>query len=51
MPPALQQPAALVPAKISLEQYHRMVDVGGWDDRHVELLGLRKANVLLVAHE
>jgi Uma2 family endonuclease len=31
-------PPALVPAKISLEQYHRMVDAGVWDDRHVELL-------------
>ena len=40
MSQALQQPTtpALVPAKISLDQYHRMVDVGVWDDRHVELL-------------
>lgn len=28
MTPALQQPAALVPAKNSLEQYDRMVDAG-----------------------
>lgn len=40
MTQALQHPftSALVPAKISLDQYHRMVDVGIWDDRHVELL-------------
>jgi Uma2 family endonuclease len=40
MTQALQQPItpALVPAKISLDQYHHMVDVGVWDDRHVELL-------------
>jgi Uma2 family endonuclease len=39
MTQALQQPTpALVPAKITLEQYHRMVDVGIWDDCHVELL-------------
>jgi Uma2 family endonuclease len=40
MTQSLQQPTtpALVPAKISLDQYHRMVDVGVWDDRHVELL-------------
>lgn len=25
-------------AKISLDQYHRMIDAGIWDDRHVELL-------------
>jgi Uma2 family endonuclease len=28
----------LVPAKITLEQYHRMVDAGIWEDCHVELL-------------
>lgn len=40
MTQATQQPttSGLVPAKITLEQYHRMVDVGVWDDRHVELL-------------
>jgi Uma2 family endonuclease len=40
MTQALQQPTApaLIPAKISLEQYHRMVDAGIWDDCHVELL-------------
>lgn len=40
MTQALQQPIipALVPAKISLAQYHRMVEVGVWDDRQVELL-------------
>jgi Uma2 family endonuclease len=39
MTQALQQPApALIPAKITLEQYHRMVDAGVWDDCHVELL-------------
>ncbi len=31
-------PPALVPAKITLDQYHGMVDAGVWDDRHVELL-------------
>jgi Uma2 family endonuclease len=29
---------ALVLAKISVEQYHRMIDAGIWDDRRVELL-------------
>jgi Uma2 family endonuclease len=40
MTQALQQPIApeLIPARISLEQYHRMVDAGIWDDCHVELL-------------
>jgi Uma2 family endonuclease len=40
MTQALPQPIApeLVPARISLEQYHRMVDAGVWDDCHVELL-------------
>jgi Uma2 family endonuclease len=40
MTQALQQPAifALIPAKITLKQYHRMVDMGIWDDCHVELL-------------
>lgn len=40
MTPTLQQPTApeLVPAKVTLEQYHSMVDAGIWDDRHVELL-------------
>jgi Uma2 family endonuclease len=40
MTQALQQSIApeLVPARISLEQYHRMVDAGVWDDCHVELL-------------
>jgi Uma2 family endonuclease len=37
---SLPQPAYLdlVPARITLEQYHRMVDAGIWDDCHVELL-------------
>jgi Uma2 family endonuclease len=36
----LQQTATIepIPAKVTLEQYHRMVDAGIWDDRHVELL-------------
>jgi Uma2 family endonuclease len=36
----MQQSAlpGLIPAKITLEQYHRMVDAGIWTDRHVELL-------------
>jgi Uma2 family endonuclease len=40
MTQALQQPIApeLIPARITLEQYHRMVDAGVWDDCHVELL-------------
>jgi Uma2 family endonuclease len=40
MTQALQQPIApeLTPARISLEQYHRMVEAGIWDDCHVELL-------------
>ncbi len=39
MTQSLQQFAVeLVPAKISLDQYHRMVDTGVWDDRQVELL-------------
>jgi Uma2 family endonuclease len=40
MTQATQQPTTpeLIPAKITLEQYHRMVDAGVWDDRHVELL-------------
>jgi Uma2 family endonuclease len=33
---SLQQPIA--PAKVTLDQYHLMVDAGVWDDRHVELL-------------
>jgi Uma2 family endonuclease len=28
----------LVPAKVTLEQYHLMVEAGVWDDCHVELL-------------
>ncbi|XQQ06748.1 MAG: Uma2 family endonuclease [Leptolyngbya sp. IPPAS B-1204] len=35
---AQQQTPGLIPAKITLEQYHRMVDAGVWDDCHVELL-------------
>jgi Uma2 family endonuclease len=40
MTQALPQPIApeLIPARITLEQYHRMVDAGVWDDCHVELL-------------
>jgi Uma2 family endonuclease len=40
MTQALPQPTApaLVPAKITLEQYHQMVDSGVWDGCHVELL-------------
>jgi len=40
MTQALQQPITpeLIPARITLEQYHRMVDAGIWDDCHVELL-------------
>jgi Uma2 family endonuclease len=40
MTQALQQPTvpALIPVKITLDQYHRMVDAGVWDDCHVELL-------------
>jgi Uma2 family endonuclease len=40
MTQALQQPIApeLIPARITLDQYHRMVDAGVWDDCHVELL-------------
>ncbi|MEB3294080.1 MAG: Uma2 family endonuclease [Synechococcales bacterium] len=39
MPQALEQPApTLVPAKVTLEQYHLMVDAGVWNDCHVELL-------------
>lgn len=40
MTQAMQQltPPELVPAKITLEQYHRMVDAGIWEDCHVELL-------------
>jgi Uma2 family endonuclease len=39
MTQALQQPtAALIPAKITLEQYHRMIDAGILDDCRVELL-------------
>jgi Uma2 family endonuclease len=40
MTQALQQPIApeLIPARITLEQYHRMVDAGIWDNCHVELL-------------
>jgi Uma2 family endonuclease len=40
MTQALQQPIApeLIPARITLEQYHRMVDAGVWDDCYVELL-------------
>jgi Uma2 family endonuclease len=33
-----QSPPGLVPAKISLDQYHRMVDAGILDDCRVELL-------------
>jgi Uma2 family endonuclease len=40
MTQALPQPTTpeLIPAKVTLEQYHRMVDAGVWDDRQVELL-------------
>jgi Uma2 family endonuclease len=40
MTPTLQQPTTpeLVPAKITLEQYHQMVDVGILDDCPVELI-------------
>jgi Uma2 family endonuclease len=40
MTQALPQPTTteLVPAQITLDQYHRMVDAGVWDERHVELL-------------
>jgi Uma2 family endonuclease len=40
MTQALQQPIApeLIPARITLEQYHRMVDAGILDDCRVELL-------------
>jgi Uma2 family endonuclease len=40
MSQTLQPPIApaLTLAKISLEQYHRMVEAGIWDDRQVELL-------------
>ena len=40
MTQAMQQLATpeLIPAKITLEQYHRMVDAGIWEDCHVELL-------------
>ncbi|MCU0567450.1 MAG: Uma2 family endonuclease [Oculatellaceae cyanobacterium Prado106] len=39
MTQALQQPnPAIVPAKITLDQYHRMVEVGIWEDCRVELL-------------
>jgi Uma2 family endonuclease len=39
MTQTLQQPATeLIPARITLEQYHRMVEAGIWDDCHVELL-------------
>ncbi len=39
MSQALQQfTPKLTPAAISLEQYHRMIDAGIWDDRQVELL-------------
>jgi Uma2 family endonuclease len=35
---APQKPLPLIAARVTLEQYHRMVDLGIWDDRHVELL-------------
>ncbi len=40
MTQALPQPTtpALIPAKVTLEQYHCMVNAGVWDDRQVELL-------------
>lgn len=40
MTQAQPQPAnsVLTPARITLEQYHHMVDAGIWDDRRVELL-------------
>jgi len=40
MTQALPQPTTpeLIPAKVTLAQYHRMVDAGIWDDRQVELL-------------
>jgi Uma2 family endonuclease len=40
MTQALPQPTTpeLIPAKVTLEQYHRMVNAGVWDDRQVELL-------------
>jgi Uma2 family endonuclease len=40
MAQAMQPPATpgLIPAKVTLEQYHCMVDAGVWDGCHVELL-------------
>jgi Uma2 family endonuclease len=38
MTQALEQLTIPAPAKVTLEQYHLMVDAGIWDDRHVELL-------------
>lgn len=40
MTQARSQPTTpeLIPAKVTLEQYHRMVDAGVWDDCRVELL-------------
>jgi len=40
MSQTLPQPitSPLILAKISIEQYHRMVEAGVWDDRQVELL-------------
>jgi len=50
MTQALQQPAALVPAKLALSSITSWL-MWGVGRSHVELLGLRKANVLLVSHE
>jgi Uma2 family endonuclease len=38
MTQALEQLTIPAPAKVTLDQYHLMVDAGVWDDRHVELL-------------
>jgi Uma2 family endonuclease len=38
MTQALEQLTTPAPAKVTLDQYHLMVDAGVWDDRHVELL-------------
>jgi hypothetical protein len=55
MTQALQptSPPELVPVKITLEQYHRMVDVGIWDDRHVEfsLVAQSQSQTLLLCSD
>jgi Uma2 family endonuclease len=38
MTQALEQLTLPAPAKVTLDQYHLMVDAGVWDDRQVELL-------------